>query len=259
METLADFFGIGGTVVEPHPGRQSVVYRIPGTDPDAPSLTLLPHLDVVPVTEDSWDHDPFGGDIIDGFVWGRGAVDMLNLAAAMADVFRTYLRGDVPPLPGDLVFAAVADEEAGGALGAGHLVSERWDLVACDYLLTEVATPGFVTGSGLTLPVTVSEKGPAWRSLRLRGTPGHGSQPYGTDNALVGMAEAITRLAETPTAVDISPAWVEFISSIGLPPEIVDRLIDPDQIDAAIAELEDADFAKWVHACPARACPPTPI
>nr|MDJ0663547.1 M20/M25/M40 family metallo-hydrolase [Acidimicrobiia bacterium] len=83
VETLADFFGIDGTVVEPHPGRQSVVYRIPGTDPDAPSLTLLPHLDVVPVTEDSWDHDPFGGDIIDGFVWGRGAVDMLNLAAAM--------------------------------------------------------------------------------------------------------------------------------------------------------------------------------
>jgi len=249
VETLTDFFGGSGIVVEPHPGRQSVVYRVPGTDPEAPTLTLLPHLDVVPVTEESWEHDPFAGEIIDGFVWGRGAVDMLNLTAAMADVFRTYLRGEAPPLPGDLVFAAVADEEAGGALGAGHLVAERWDLVACDYLLTEVATPGFRTGSGLTLPVTVAEKGPAWRSLRRHGTPGHGSQPYGTDNALTGMAEAITRLAETPTAVDISPAWVEFITSIGLPANLVERLVDPERIDGAIADLDDPDFARWVHAC----------
>jgi acetylornithine deacetylase/succinyl-diaminopimelate desuccinylase-like protein len=226
-----------------------VVYRVPGTDPSAPSLTLLPHLDVVPATEASWQHDPFGGEIIDGFIRGRGAVDMLNLTAAMADVFRTYLHGEAPALPGDLVFAAVADEETGGALGAGHLVAERWDLVACDYLLTEVATPGFRIESGLTLPVTVAEKGPAWRSLRLRGTPGHGSQPYGTDNALVGMAEAITRLVETPTAVDISPAWVEFITSIGLPVELVERLTDPEQIDGAIADLDDADFARWIHAC----------
>lgn len=249
VETLADYFGQGGEVVEPHPGRQSVIYRIPGADPTAPTLTLLPHLDVVPVTEKSWDHDPFGAEIIDGFVWGRGAVDMLNLTATMASVFRSYLTDQVAPLPGDLVFAAVADEEAGGGLGAGHLVNEHWELVACDYLLTEVAAPGFMTDRGLTLPVTVAEKGPAWRSLRRRGTPGHGSQPYGTDNALVGLAEAITRLATTPTAVDISPAWVEFIGSIGLPPKLVERLCDPDAIDDAISELEDPGFARWVHAC----------
>ncbi len=249
VATLADFFGSGGTIVEPHPGRQSVVYRVPGTDPTAPTLTLLPHLDVVPVTEDTWDHDPFGAEIIDGFVWGRGAVDMLNLTAAMAVVFKPYLLRELPPLPGDIVFAAVADEEAGGALGAGHLVTEHWDLVDCEYLLTEVAAPGFTTPAGLTLPVTVAEKGPAWRSLRLPGTPGHGSQPHGTDNALVGLAEAITKLAETPTPVDISPSWVEFISAIGLPPELVVRLTDPDLIDDAIDELDDADFARWVHAC----------
>jgi len=249
VATLADFFGKGGTIVEPHPGRQSVVYRIPGYDPDAPTLTLLPHLDVVPVTEESWAHDPFGAEIIDGFVWGRGAVDMLNLTSAMAVVFKSYLDGEVPPLPGDLIFAAVADEEAGGALGAGHLVDERWDLVGCDYLLTEVATPGFATDSGLTLPVTVAEKGPAWRSMRLKGTPSHGSQPYGTDNALVGMAEAITRLSGAATQVDISPSWIEFITNIGLPEPLVARLTDPDLIDSAIDEIEDPDFARWVHAC----------
>lgn len=249
VETLIDFFGAAGEIIEPHRGRQSLIYRIPGHDPDAPALALLPHLDVVPVTEASWDHDPFGAEIIDGYVWGRGAVDMLNLTAAMAAVFRRYLNGGEEPLAGDLIFAAVADEEAGGRFGAGHLVERHWDLVACDYLLTEVAAPGFRTENGLTLPVTVAEKGPAWRSLRLHGTPGHGSQPYGTDNALVGMAEAINLLVSTPSPVDISPSWVEFITSIGLPRELVTRLTDPDLIDGAIDEIDDQDFARWVHAC----------
>lgn len=249
VATLADYFGSPGQIVEPHPGRQSVVYRVPGTEPGAPTLTLLPHLDVVPVTADTWDNDPFGAEIIDGFVWGRGAVDMLNVTAAMAAVFRPYLAGDLEPLPGDLVFAAVADEEAGGALGAGYLAEHRWDLVGCDYLLTEVATPGFTTDAGFTLPVTVAEKGPAWRSLRLAGTPGHGSQPYGTDNALVDMADAIGRLADTPSPVDISPSWIEFAGSIGLDPGLVARLTDPDQVDAAIEQISDPAFARWVHAC----------
>ncbi len=259
VDTLIDYFGVAGEIIEPHPGRQNLIYRVSGRDPGAPALTLLPHLDVVPVTEASWLHDPFGGEIIEGYVWGRGAVDMLNLTAAMAAVFKPYLLGDREPLPGDLVFAAVADEEAGGKLGAGHLVSEHWDLVACDYLLTEVATPGFRTDGGLTLPVTVAEKGPAWRSLRLRGTPGHGSQPYGTDNALIGMAEAISQLAGTPTPVDISPSWIEFITSIGLPDDMVSRLIDPDRIDGAIDELDDPDFARWVHACTHLTVAPTLI
>lgn len=249
VATLRDYFGVEGVVVEPHPGRQSVVYRVPGTSDNAPALALLPHLDVVPVTEAGWERDPFGAEIVDGVVWGRGAVDMLNLTAAMAAVFRRYLLGELPPLPGDLVFAAVADEEAGGALGAGNLVDAHWELVACDYLLTEVATPGFVTEHGLTLPVTVAEKGPAWRSLRLPGTPSHGSQPYGTDNALVGLADAISRLVNTPTPVDISPSWIEFISSIGLDAELVGRLVDPDHVDGAIDELTDPAFARWVHAC----------
>lgn len=249
VKTLIDYFGRAGEIIEPHPGRQNLLYRIPGTHPGAPALTLLPHLDVVPVTEKSWRNDPFGGEIIDGYVWGRGAVDMLNLTAAMAAVFKRYLTGELPPLPGDLVFAAVADEEAGGRYGAGHLVEEHWDLVECDYLLTEVATPGFRTAAGLTLPVTVAEKGPAWRSLRLAGTPGHGSQPYRTDNALIGMAGAILQLANTPTPVDISPSWIEFITAIGLPGDLVARLIDPDLIDGAIDELDDPDFARWVHAC----------
>ncbi|MGH8958165.1 MAG: M20/M25/M40 family metallo-hydrolase, partial [Acidimicrobiia bacterium] len=81
VETVAEYLGERGTVVEPAPGRQSVVYRIPGNNPDAPALLLLPHLDVVPVNPDGWDVDPFGAEVSDGFVWGRGAIDMLNLTA----------------------------------------------------------------------------------------------------------------------------------------------------------------------------------
>lgn len=249
VATLAEYFGEAGTVVEPHPGRQSVVYRVPGRVPGAPTLTLLPHLDVVPANPAGWTHNPFGAELVDGFVWGRGALDMLNVTAAMASIFRRYLTGAVPPLAGDLIFAAVADEESGGALGARFLAEQRWDLVGCDYLLTEVASPGFVTSEGLALPVTIAEKGPAWRSLLRGGVPSHGSQPYGTDNALVGLSDAITKLGQSDTPVAISTEWLAFIGAIGLDPELVAGLTDPDRVDEAIEQLEDPQFARWAHAC----------
>ena len=249
VETLAAYFGREGEVVEPHPGRQSVVYRIPGTVSGAPALVLLPHLDVVPVSPDGWSRDPFGGIVADGYVWGRGAIDMLNVTSAMAAVFRRYLTGQRAPLPGDLVFAAVADEEAGGRLGAEWLVNNRSDLVAGEFMLTEIATPNVSAAGGV--PVTVAEKGPWWRILRTQGTPGHGSQPFATDNALVPLVEAFTRLAEAPTPVDVSPEWATFVAGAGLPDALVARLLDPDQVDDAIDELREIDLgmARWAHAC----------
>ena len=249
--TLQAYLGQDGTVVEPVPGRQSVVYRVPGTTPGAPTLLLIPHLDVVPARPEGWSHDPFGGDKVEGYIWGRGAVDMLNVTAAMAAVFKRYLRGATPPLPGDLIFAAVADEEAGGVYGAEHLVNHRAELVACDYLLTEVAAPSFVTDSGTALPVTVAEKGPSWRRLATRGTPGHASQPYGTHNALAPLADAMSRLALHPTPVDITPEWRAFVSGLGLEDDLESRLLDVDRIDEAIEDLaiEDLPLARWVHAC----------
>ncbi len=91
VATLQEFFGAKGEVFEPAPGRQSIVYRVPGTDSEAPSLALVPHIDVVPVDPDGWTHDPFGAELVDGFVYGRGAVDMLNLAVAFAAAVRRYV------------------------------------------------------------------------------------------------------------------------------------------------------------------------
>lgn len=250
VRTLAGFFGVDGEVHEPHPGRQSVIYRVPGTDPSAPSLMLMGHTDVVPVSADGWSVDPFAGERSDGFVWGRGAIDMLNLTAAMAVVFKRHLEGTARRLPGDLIYLGVADEEAAGTHGARWLIDNEWDSVACDYLLTEIGTPMLQGRAGPGLPVTVAEKGPQWRRLTSSGTPGHGSQPYGTDNALTPIAEAVARLAASPAPVLISDEWRRFVEAWD-PGDIADDLLDPDRVDDAIDRLalDDLGLARWAHAC----------
>lgn len=251
VETLADYFGRAGTVFEVVPGRTSTVYRIPGTDPSAPALTLMAHLDVVPVNEDGWTTDPFAGTVSDGFVWGRGAVDMLNLTASMAVVFKQYLDGNVPGLPGDLVFLAVADEEAGGQLGARAMVEQRWDLVATDYLLTEIAYPPLRLDGEAAYPISVGEKGPFWTVLRTRGRPGHGSVPYGGDNAMAPLVDAMRALFTAPSPVVISDIWRAFVESAGFEGELAARLTDPDQVDNAIDEVSATNprLAAYLHAC----------
>jgi len=251
VETLAAYLGAAGEIFEPHPGRQSALYRVPGTDTSAPSLMLLGHTDVVPVSPAGWSVDPFEGVRSDGFIWGRGAVDMLNQTASMAAVFRRYLSGELSPLSGDLIFLAVADEEAGGRLGAGHLTADHWDRVATDYLLTEIGAPMLAGRAGPALPVTVAEKGPHWRTFRVRGVPGHGSQPYGARNALIPLAEIITRLAEAPSPVVISEEWLAFVEAWEPESEMGADLIDADRVDAAIDRIaeDDPGFARWIHAC----------
>ena len=251
VETLHDFFGRAGSTFEPAPGRMSTVYRIPGTDPSAPTLTLMGHLDVVPVNPEGWSTDPFAATVRDDFVWGRGAVDMLNLTASMAVVFKRILDGDRPPFRGDLVFLAVADEEAGGHLGAKAFVEQRWDLLATDYLLTEIAYPPLRLDGEPAYPVSVGEKGPFWTVLRTAGRPGHGSVPYGGDNAMAPLVKAMDSLFTTPSPVLISDIWRAFVESAGFDPELAARLTDPDQVDLAIDEVAATAprLAAYLHAC----------
>ena len=252
VATLADFFGEAGEIVEPLPGRSSVVYRVPGRDPTAPKVLLMGHLDVVPVSEGGWSVDPFAGEVIGDFVWGRGTVDMLNLTAAMAVVFRRYLTGQASQPAGDLIYLGVADEEAGGRHGAEWIVKNRFDLVECDYVLTEVAFPSLKADDGsVVYPVKVGEKGPFWQRLRTSGSPSHGSQPYGTDNAVTKLAAAISAIAASEGPVDITPEWRAFVEGVGLAPERAAALLDPDLLDDEIASIsvDDPVYARWVHAC----------
>lgn len=259
VRTLQSYLGVDGVVVEPAPGRASVVFRVPGTVPGAPRLAFLPHLDVVPANEEAWSVPPFEAVRGDGWVWGRGAVDMLNLTAAMAAVFRRYVDGTLPPLPGDLLLVAVADEEAGGTLGAAHLVERHWDLVRCDDLLTEVGAPELRGPAGVAVPVTVAEKGPAWTRLRLRGRAGHGSQPHRTANATVLLAEAVMAVVDTEPEVVVTDAWRRFADALPLPDRLRRDLADPGRVDGALAELgaTDLPLARWVHASTRMTVAPT--
>ncbi len=232
---------------EAAPGRTSLVARIEGTDPDAPTLLLMGHTDVVPANPEGWRHDPFGGELIDGEVWGRGAVDMLNLTASMAVATKHLARGGFRP-KGTLVYLAVADEEALGSLGAGHLVDHEADAVRADYVITESGGIPIPSPTGLKLPVIVAEKGSYWVKLRVRGTPGHGTQPYKTDNALVTAAHVVQRLAEYEPATQIHDIWRRFLEGMDYPDEMVQPLLDPDTfLDAC--EVFPVGMARQFHAC----------
>ncbi len=233
---------------EPQPGRTSLVARIEGSDPAAPTLCLMGHTDVVPVTPSGWTQDPFAGELIDGEVWGRGAVDMLNLTASMAVAFRRLSRSGWRPR-GTLVYFAVADEEAGGAHGAEWMTTHEYDAVRSDYVLTESGGILRTGPSGRTVSLTTGEKGLAWRRLRLHGTPGHGSMPYGSDNALVKAAAVVTRLSEYRADARITEAWTSFAQTLDLPEETRAALVDPEAVDDACARLEDSRLAKLAHAC----------
>jgi acetylornithine deacetylase/succinyl-diaminopimelate desuccinylase-like protein len=220
-DLIAQYLGDTGLELERYsarPGRENLVARIEGTDPTAPTLLLMGHTDVVPANPDGWRRDPFGGEVVDGEVWGRGAVDMLNLTATMAVGFRALARSGFKPR-GTLVYLAVADEENLGTWGAEHLLEREHDAVAADYVVTEAGGFQMPTARGPRLPVIVGEKGSYWCRITVRGTPGHASQPFRTDNALVTAAEIVKRLAEYRPPTQIHDTWRRFIEGVDFGPE----------------------------------------
>lgn len=249
VRTLIEFFGTEGEIFEPAPGRQTLIYRVKGSDPEAPSLGLAPHIDVVPVERSGWTHDPFEADIVDDFVYGRGAVDMLNITAAMAVAAKPYLTGALEPT-GDLLFLALADEESGGVLGAQPLTEQRWEDIEVDYMLTEVAYPQIAHSTEPAIPVAVGEKGAFWSLLKSTGTPGHGSAPFQSDNALRKMVDAVHGIFSEPMPVVITREWEEFVASLDLDEGIKQALVDPDRVDDALESLavDDPLFARYAHA-----------
>lgn len=238
---------------EPVPGRASFVARRPGRDPGAPSLCLMGHTDVVPVDATGWQRDPFGGEIVanaDGVdeVWGRGAVDMLNMTASMAVAFRDLVDGGLGPR-GDLLFFAVADEEAGSANGARWVAEHHADSIRVDNVLTENGGLHDGTADDPVVGITVAEKGVAWRRLRVRGTPGHGSMPFRIDNALVKAAAVIGRLAEYRPAPRFHELWHEQVRNMDVPEPVRAALVDPTAIDDLLDAMPSAALAAHVHAC----------
>jgi acetylornithine deacetylase/succinyl-diaminopimelate desuccinylase-like protein len=225
--------------------RTSIVARIEGSDPRAPKLCMMGHTDVVPVNPDGWTREPFSGEVIDGEVWGRGAIDMLCLTSSMAVAFKHLASTGFRP-EGDLIYFGVADEEAGGFLGAKWMIDNNWDAVACDYMVTEMG--GFWAGDGKSIVMCTEEKGTAWRTLTVHGTPSHGSAPYKTDNALVKAAEVVRRISTYRGTPRLDELWTGLIQTSGLSEDLQSRLLDPARLQDALDELPPL-AARRYHAC----------
>jgi acetylornithine deacetylase/succinyl-diaminopimelate desuccinylase-like protein len=187
--------GLEPTVLESAPGRASTVVRIPGADPLAPALLVHGHLDVVPAEAADWSCDPFCGEVRDGAVWGRGALDMKNMDAMMIAFARHLARTGARP-PRDVVMAFVADEEDTGDLGAVFLAGRHPELF--EGVKAAISESGgtllHLPGGGHLYPIAAGERGSAWLTATARGTAGHGSRGS-ADNALVQVAAAIGRIA----------------------------------------------------------------
>ena len=247
LQTYLEGAGLAVERFESAPGRASIVARIEGSDPDAPTLCLMGHTDVVPVNPAGWSRDPFGGELVDGEVWGRGAIDMLNLTASMAVAFKHLATTGFRP-KGSLVYFGVADEEAGGAWGAEWMLEHHADAVASDYVLTELGGWSSVGHDGIRrITINVGEKGLAWRRLRVTGTPGHGSMPFGADNALVKAAEVVRRLTAHRPAALISDVWRGQVGAMDLPDDVKATLLDPERIYATLEQLP-TPVARTCHA-----------
>jgi acetylornithine deacetylase/succinyl-diaminopimelate desuccinylase-like protein len=236
VDLLEDYLRLPGVEMkryEPMPGRGSLVLRIEGSDPKAPTLHLMGHIDVVPVTASGWKHDPFGGELIDGEVWGRGAIDMLDVTASMAVAVRRLMQAGFRP-KGTLIYSAVADEEALGTYGAQWLTQNAWDDVKSDFLVTEFGGARLPLAGPPKLPIMTAEKGSQWTRLRVRGTPGHGSTPYRADNALVKAAEVITRIARYKAPLRLDDLWKRILEGLDLPPVVRIALSNPATFDLAL-------------------------
>ncbi|WP_406442878.1 M20/M25/M40 family metallo-hydrolase [Streptomyces sp. NBC_00631] len=224
--------GLEPILLERTAGRTNVVARIEGTDATADALLVHGHLDVVPAQAADWSVDPFAGEIRDGIVWGRGAVDMKNMDAMILAVVRGWAREGVRPRR-DIVVAFTADEEASAEDGSGFLADHHPELFeGCTEGVGESGAFTFHDGTGRHLyPVAAGERGTAWLKLTARGRAGHGSK-VNKENAVTRLAAAVTRIGEhqwplrlTPT---VSAALTELAVLYGIEPDLtqVDVLLD---------------------------------
>jgi len=195
-ELLADELrgaGLEPVVLESAPGRGNVVARLRGTG-EKPPLLLTAHLDVVEADPSAWDHPPFSGEVHDGCLWGRGAIDMKNMAAMSVAIITRLAREGVRPQR-DLIFAGVADEEAGCRHGSLWLCDNHTDLVRSEFAIGEGGGFNIQVAGKSFFTVQVAEKGVCWVRARATGEPGHGSMPR-EDSAVVQLSEAIARLGK---------------------------------------------------------------
>jgi acetylornithine deacetylase/succinyl-diaminopimelate desuccinylase-like protein len=217
--------GIEPTLIEPAPLRTSLVARLAGRDPGKPPLMLSSHTDVVPVEAARWTRAPFGAELDEGCIWGRGAIDMKSKCAMDLGLMLALKRSGAA-IERDLLMAAVADEEAGSELGARHLVENHPELVRAGFVLNETGGFTLFIGERRFYPIQVAEKGFVTVKMTVTASPGHGSMPR-PDNAIAWMADLILRLTRTPMRRRLTPLIRATLSELGIAPEQAPPLFRP--------------------------------
>ena len=264
LADVLDAAGLEPRVLEPFPGRGNVVARLRGDGTGGGPLLLLGHLDVVPAPPERWTHDPFGAEVAEGYLYGRGAVDMKSMVAMELQVLlglagdaraagRDPAREPVPGLRRDIIFAGTADEEAGGHLGAGWIVENEPDLLRAEACLTEAGGVSVELGGRRIYPIGVAEKGFHRFEIAVTGTAGHASMPR-EDNAVVLAGRILERLGR-PTPRRVTPLMAAALRSAAaaLPGDaasVVERILagDGEADDAALAALCDAPTRRALRA-----------
>ncbi|MGI8588944.1 MAG: M20/M25/M40 family metallo-hydrolase [Chloroflexia bacterium] len=257
-DQLADV-GIEGQMLEAVPNRANLLARWPG-DGRARPLLLMGHTDVVPVEADRWSHDPFGGEVDAGFIWGRGAVDMKNIDAVHLTVARALKRAGLT-LPRDLLLAFTADEEAGSANGMEWVAQNHFDWLDAEYALSEGAGEEMVVGGLSYFGVQTGEKGAFRFRLRSVGRPGHASIPH-DDNCIVKLGRALDRLGSTRLPLHLTATMRGCLTSLagpaGSPAFSTDALFDHER---HLDELErvpvDDSMRRYLYAVTHNTASPT--
>ncbi|KMS89361.1 hypothetical protein ACZ91_20670 [Streptomyces regensis] len=252
-EKLAEV-GLEPKIYESHPGRASTVARIEGEDPSRPALLIHGHLDVVPANAVDWTHHPFSGEIADGCVWGRGAVDMKDMDAMTLAVVRDRLRSGRRP-PRDIVVAFLADEEAGGTYGARYLVDHHPELFeGVTEAISEVGGFSFTVNEQRRLYlIQTAEKGMHWMKLTVAGTAGHGSMIH-RDNAITELSEAVARVGRHKFPVRVTKTTRAFLDELG---DALGTELDPEDMESTLAKL--GGIAKLIGATLSNTANPTQL
>jgi acetylornithine deacetylase/succinyl-diaminopimelate desuccinylase-like protein len=240
LKRLFDQYSIPNEIIEPEPGRASFVAHIGEGEK---KLLYLSHTDVVPAS-DGWDFPPFSGEIKDGFVHGRGAIDCKGLAAVEACA--VIQLAQTTHLNGELIFAATADEEVGGALGAGILSEKYPHKIRADFAINEGDES--LTINGRTYhSISVGEKGPAWMRLTAKGISSHGSVPVSEHNAVVKMAKVIIGLAQYQPHIVLTPQTKSLLQTIARLDGINDA-INEASVDDILRKLSDNTVLPYLSA-----------
>ncbi|MFG2530782.1 M20/M25/M40 family metallo-hydrolase [Streptomyces sp. NPDC048516] len=252
-EKLAEV-GLEPQIFESHKGRASTVARIEGEDRSRPGLLIHGHTDVVPANADDWTHHPFSGEIADGCVWGRGAVDMKDMDAMTLAVVRDRLRTGRKP-PRDIVLAFLADEEAGGTYGARWLVDHHPHLFeGVTEAISEVGGFSFTVNERVRLYlIETAQKGMHWMKLTVDGNAGHGSMIH-KDNAITELSEAVGRLGRHEFPVRVTKTLRSFLDQLG---DALGTELDPENMDATLAKL--GGIAKLIGASLKNTANPTQL